>query len=285
MSIKKVIDLVKPLKIIESIIIFLICLFFAKSSVGLGIFTDNMIFGSIIVGLITLTSFLVLEYIQRRESSEERIEIISGKPILIMMVIIYSIVLILTIIHSAIDFLGLASPLLIVILGLFWIGLYTMTENKRHALYTKALVPSVSFSIPILYAILINMNYLLVSGYFIFIGIFLLKFIRAFLKNHLTEEIVRDPDDPEILSFSSKVRIFMLTMELSSILLLILPFVFGIINMFLYFFPLMIYVAILLITLFYAYNIDLKIRSLKRVRLLLKISILFQILALFLGGI
>lgn len=260
----------------------------SRFDVGYNWFIDNLIWGPIIYFMLIVSGMLVVLYLKIPEEN-------TGRKINKKNVIkIISIVLFLTAyaISSVYVFYFDRDLLTLIILSVIGLGLgasflYGDQWEKKSILNMILIGFIISFGI--LYGALLNAISIPIYLYIFFLGAFTLQFSKEILKSckRVIEERTREGKSQlfaEIVSLENAQKIVLILQALT-IVFLILPMILEIYNSFLYLIPMIICAILVGIAAIFNLIYDFENGYKGRIFILLRVGMLFMILAFFFASI
>jgi 4-hydroxybenzoate polyprenyltransferase len=288
MNIKAFVGRFKIINWFKGIIFAILGLLHSRFGVGFNWFVDNLIFGAIIYFLVVFSSMMMVLAFKRPQ--EKTGDILEGRDIVVLVSIVvfvlaYGIV-------SYVVFYYERSILIIIILAviglILGISLFYGIDWKYKSILTNLII-GFSTTFGLIYASFLNDVFIPTYVYFFFLGAFSLQFSKDIIKS-CRDVAERREENGTYKPFAEVIRInrtqnIALAFQILTIIFLLVPFLTGVYNYFLYMFPMII--AALLVGLSIILNLiyDFEEEYKGKVFLLLRLAMFFTIVAILFAGI
>lgn len=283
MKIRKYFKIGKPA--VKGSILVIFGILNSRIGVGVEIFTNNLIYGSLAYLFLALSGIFVTQILliskyppNNGNLSKKQMAIISG--------VFYFIGIILNIcnafFNSVIYYLNIPSLVFTAFIGIFWFlsGYYSF-KVQNPSIFVKIIIITLIFSMGIVYGAFLNTHLFPIYIYFFFLSATFLQLSRELMKIFDGREIKKDLQDR--LNQGAILRITLI-FEILSIGFFIIP-VFYITSYTLAYLVLMICgLVFIIITVIFTFESILEKKISYRISSILKVGILFQLLAFLISG-
>ena len=287
MKIKKYLKIGKPS--IKGSILVLIGIFNSRNGIGIEIFTNNLIYGPLGFLFLALSGIMIIKLLQILNNPSYKGKI-SKKGISMIIGTLYIIGFILIIANIAenmiIYYFNIPLILFTVFIGIFWIllGFFGFKKTKV-IIYINILIVTLSFSIGLIYGVILNKFIIPVYIYSFFFSISFLQMSRELIKRFNNKERIEEymlfpntVNDRKILKAS-------LIFQFSALIFLVLPIFMKVIISYLILFLMILGLITISLASFLTLASLLEKEIYKKISLILKIGILLELITLLVLGI
>ncbi len=287
MKIKKFLRIGKPA--IKGSILVIFGILNSRLGIGVEIFTNNLIYGPLGFLFLSLSGIMIIKLLQILNNPSYKGKI-SKKGISMIIGTLYIIGFILIIANVGenmiIYYFNIPIILFTVFIGIFWILLgYFGFKKRKVIVYINILIVTLSFSVGLIYGVILNKFIIPIYIYSFFFSISFLQMsrelIKRFNKKERIEEYMLFPNtinDRKILKAS-------LIFQFSSLIFLVLPVVMKVIISYLILFLMILGLVTISLASFLTLASLLEKEIYKKISLILKIGILLELITLLVLGI
>ncbi len=260
----------------------------SRFDVGYNWFIDNLILGPTLYFLVIVSGILLVLFLKSPQESTER-KLNKNKVIKIISIVIFLVAYGISAVYVFYFDRNIFVLIILGIIGVFWgfSFLYGNQWEEKSILINVIISFLVSFGL--IYGAILNNVSVPIYVYFFFMGVFTLQFSKDILKScKKTAEKRTNTEEyklfAEIVTIK-KAQHIVLLLQILTILFLVIPFITGIYNSFLYLIPMIIGAILIGIAaiLNYLYNFEEEYKG--RVFILLRSGMLCIIIAYFFASI
>ncbi|MFX1328401.1 MAG: hypothetical protein ACFE91_09760 [Promethearchaeota archaeon] len=286
MRVRKYLKIAKPS--IKGSIMVLFGIFNSRSGIGVEIFTINLIYGPLAYLFLAFSGIMVIKLLQiiNNPSSEGKISL---KQALLLTIILYFIGLILILVNVVFNlriyYLNIPIILFTIGIGIFWffIGFYGF-KNKKSITTLNILIVVLVFSIGLIYGVFLNIFLIPNYIYFFFFLVFFLQLTREITKRFMKGSKIEGFMDWEIRYNQGKILKYSLAFEFLAIIFLIFSLVSNISYSVSFLFLMICGIFVIIFAIIMTLESILEKRVTFRISSLIKIDILFILLAILILG-
>jgi 4-hydroxybenzoate polyprenyltransferase len=264
---------------------------------GFGRLTTNLIFAPISYFLIALAGLFMIKIIKVLETPSQdaptpqiNTKIFTNFLIFVILYIVGIFIMVCNVIRYNID---LYAIYFIIFIGILWLLLGYYAIQKQQAQLVRDLIVTLAFTLGIFYGAISNIIFLPIWIYLIFLAAFFLQFSRELVKRFPdegekegaddTSEELEQPKDPQKILKISLIFQLAAIGFLILIFLTLLPYI-GIYAPVFYLWPMIPGAILIGVASFFTWKSLSSERKPKRIRILLRIAILIELIAFILAS-